>query len=249
MKKTLLAMTQDILNEMDSDEVNGINDTVESQQVANIIKSCYFEMMSNRNWPHTRKLAQFDSLSDLAKPNYLKLPKGMKELVLFNYDTASLTYPNVQYKPIEYKQPDAFLRLVSSRNSDAENVIKVTDFSGIILLIRNDKAPQFWTSFDDEHIVVDSYDAGVDDTLKTSKTQCMAYMEPTWVHTDDGIPNLPDEAFSALEEEAKSTAFLTLKQMANQKAEQKAGRQNRWLSRKAWKAHGGIEYPNYGRKR
>jgi len=36
--------------------------------------------------------------------------------------------------------------------------------------------------------------------------------------------------------------------MANQKAEQKAGRQQRWLSRKAWRAKGGILYENYGRK-
>ena len=35
--------------------------------------------------------------------------------------------------------------------------------------------------------------------------------------------------------------------MANQKAEQKAARQQRWLSRKAWRIEGGIEYENYGR--
>jgi hypothetical protein len=72
--------------------------------------------------------------------------------------------------------------------------------------------------------------------------------KPKWVHMDDAIPDLPEEAFAALEEEAKSTAFVAIKQMANQKAEQKAARQNRWLSRKAWRAHGGIQYENYGRK-
>jgi hypothetical protein len=73
-------------------------------------------------------------------------------------------------------------------------------------------------------------------------------MHPTWSHVDNAVPNLPEEAFPALVEEAKSTAFLALKQTANQKAEQKASRQQRWLSRKAWSAHGGIRYDDYGRK-
>lgn len=73
------------------------------------------------------------------------------------------------------------------------------------------------------------------------------YMMPKWEHRDDYIPDLPSEAFSALIEESKSTAFLTLKQMANEKAEQKARRQQRWLSQKSWQAKGGVRYENYGR--
>lgn len=249
MKKTLLEMTQDILSEMDSDEVNSISDTVESQQVAGIIKNCYNEMLSNRNWPHLRKLMSLDSLADLSKPNYLKLPKGTKELIVFNYDGATLHNTNITFNPVTYKEPDAFLRYISARNSASDDVVSVKDPSGITLLILKNKAPQFWTSFDDTYIVCDSYDAEVDDTLRSSKTQCLAYMESRWEHSDDAIPDLPEEAFAALEEEAKSTAFVVLKQMVNQKAEQKAGRQNRWLSRKAWKAHGGVTYPDYGRKR
>jgi hypothetical protein len=249
MKKTLLEMTQDILNEMDSDEVNSISDTVEAQQVAGIIKTCYNEMISNRNWPHLRKLVTLDSLSDLDRPNYLKLPRGMKELILFNYDNATKQNTNLAFKPVAYKEPDAFLRYIATRNSASEDVSVIRDPSGISLLIQKNKAPQFWTSFDDTYVVTDSYDAEVDDTLRSAKTQCVAYMESVWQHRDDAIPDLPEEAFAALEEEAKSTAFMVLKQMANQKAEQKAGRQNRWLARKAWRAKGGVVYPNYGRKR
>lgn len=248
MKKTLLEMTQDILNDMDSDEVNSISDTVEAQQVANIIKTCYNEMISNRNWPHLKKLVQLDSLADITKPNYLRIPNGMKELVFFNYDVQVEGDTRSVMADVKYKEPEAFLRYLAGRNGTFDNVVEITDFSGSKLLIQNNKAPQYWTSFDDTYIVTDSYDNEVDDTLKASKTQCMAYIEPSWEHTDDTIPNLPEEAFAALEEEAKSTAFVAIKQMANQKAEQKAARQNRWLSRKAWRAHGGIQYENYGRK-
>lgn len=247
-KSTLLEITQNILNDLDSDEVNSIDDTVESQQVANIIKSCYKEMISNRNWPHLKKLVQLESAGDITKPNYLKIPNGMKELLFFEYDKRRTGQTRSVTQEVKYKEPDAFLRYTSQRNSDLDTVIEVIDFSGTKILSINNQPPTYWTSFDDEYLITDSYDAAVDATLQKSKTQCLAYIETEWVHTDDAIPNLPDEAFSALEEEAKSTAFLVLKQMANQKAEQKASRQNRWLARKAWRTHGGVQYDDYGRK-
>lgn len=247
MKKSLLEIVKDILNDLDGDEVNSINDTIESQQVAQIVRSSYEEMIGNRNWPHLRKLMQLDSLSDSSKPNYLQMPEGLKELVTFRYDRFTLTNTKSQIQDIKYLDPDAFLRMISLRDSTSTSVTQVTDFSGVKLLIVNDQPPTYWTSFDDVYIVTDSYDSGVDTTLQSSKTQCVAYVEPTWTHADDAIPDLPSEAFPALVEEAKSTAFFVLKQMANQKAEQKATRQQRWLSRKAFRAKGGVKYPNYGR--
>lgn len=247
-KMTLLEIVQDILNDMDSDEVNSIDDTVESEQVAQIVKSSYFELLSNRNWPHTRKLMQMESVGDATKPNYLKLPSSVKELISFKYDKISVAVPKISLEELKYKEPDDFLRYVSVRDSTLSNITTVTDFSGSKLLIQNDKAPTYWTSFDDTYLVTDSFDSGVDSTLQASKTQCLVYYEPSWSTTDSFIPDLPTEAFSNLLEEAKSTAFIKLKQVADQKAEQKAGRQARWLARKAWRAKGGIQYEDYGRK-
>lgn len=248
MKMSLLEMVQDILNDLDSDEVNNIDDTIESQQIAQIIKTCYFEMMANRNWPHLRKLIQLEPSEQVDKPNYLRIPSLMKQMELFRYDVRKQHEDNVELKEIMFVYPDEFLRRTSSRNSSNANITTVTDFSGSKLLIQNDKAPDYWTTFDDTYLVTDSYNIEVDDTLKNSKTQCLAYMHPQWVRTNEAIPNLPSEAFPALLEEAKSTAFVTLKQMVNQKAEQKAARQQRWLSRKAWNLEGGVRYEDYGRK-
>jgi len=246
--KTLLQIVQDILNDIDSDEVNSIDDTVESQQVAQIVRTCYEEMMSNRNWPHTRKLVQLDGLSSTAKPNYLKLPENLKELVFVKYETQKQGDTRTILTELNYKYPDDFLRITSGRNSDNDNVSVITDYSGSKLMIYNDKPPSYWTSFDDVHLVCDAWDSSVDNTLMSSKSQCLAYIFPSWVHEDEAVPDLPVDAFSALIEEAKSTAFVSLKQMNNPKAEQKAMRQQKWLSRKAWRAKGGIRYPNFGRK-
>ena len=247
-KMTLLQIVQDILNDLDSDEVNSLDDTIESQQVAQIVKSCYHEMISNRDWPHLQRLIKMDAVNDIDKPNYLRLPNEVKELTFFKYDCHKLGSDKVELKDIRYKEPDAFLRFVSNRNSTQDNVQTVLDFSGTKLLVINNQAPTYWTSFDDLHIVCDSYDIAVDNTLKQSKTQAMAYMEPVWVHLNEAIPDLPSEAFSSLLEEAKSTAFFVLKQMANMKSEQKAARQKTWLSRKAWRAKGGVRYADFGRK-
>ena len=248
MKLSLLEMVQDILSEMDSDEVNSINDTVESVQVAQTIKTCYFEMIGNRNWPHLRKLIQVEGLATPSMPNYLRVPENVKELVFFKYDKRKLGDTKSTLQDVLYKEPDSFLRYVSSRNSDNTNVDEITDFSGSKILVLNDVAPTYWTTFDDQHIVTDSYDSTVDTTLQQSKTQALAYVNPTWSHIDAFIPNLPIEAFPALLAESKSTCFFNIKQMPNQKAEQKSARQQRWLSRKAWKTKGGVEYQDFGRK-
>lgn len=248
MKKSLLKIVQAVLNDMDSDAVNSIGDTVESQQVAQIVQDCFYEMMGNRNWPHTRKVIQLDALSDTTKPNYLKLPENLKEMVFFKYEKQKDGETKIVLEDVKYLHPDEFLHHISGRNSDNDNVQVVEDFNGPKLLILNDAAPQYFTSFDDTHLVTDSYDIAVDDTLKKAKSQAVAYIIPTWVEDDEFVPDLPIDAFPALIEEAKSTASMVLKQVANQKAEQKANRQNRWLSRKSWRAQGGVRYMDFGRK-
>ena len=116
-------------------------------------------------------------------------------------------------------------------------------------MILKDKATDFWTSFDDVHIVCDSYDNLEDTTLNKSKSACTAYIIPVFERSDESVPNLPAEAFPALVAEAKSTAFYAVKQMANEKEEKRSIMQQRWLSRKAWRAKGGVQYPDFGRKR
>lgn len=248
-KKTLLEIVQETLSDMISDEVNDIDDTVESQAVASIVQSVYEAMLANRNWPHTKTMIQLEGLSDISKPVYLRMPERLKELVSISYDVRKNGETATRYKEIRYKTPEDFLAYVSARDENRDNVIPVTDFSGIKLMVFNDKAPEFWTSFDDNHIVCDSYDSSVSTTLLQSKTACIAYIIPPFERANDSIPNLPLEAFPALIAEVKSTAFYNIKQMGNEKEEKRAMMQNRWLSRKAWRANGGVKYPNYGRKR
>jgi hypothetical protein len=248
MKMTLIEMVQDIHNDLDLDLVNSIDDTVESQQVAQIIKTTYFAMMSNRNWPHLREAIPLVPFSNTALPTHMSIPDGMKELDFINYNCSKAGETRLRYKAIKWLEPDSFLRKQNALNTDATNTKVVLDPTGVQIMIKTDKAPEFFTSFDDTTLVFDSFDSSVDSSLQESKCQCMAYMMPSWTQRDNFVPDLPAEAFISVLEEAKSKASLKLKQSADNKAEQEAVRQRNWLSRKARRIAGGIQYPNYGRR-
>ena len=88
-KMTVLEMTQDILSDMDSDEVNSINDSVESLQVAQILKTTFFNIIEGRDYPHFNELFQFDTVGT-SKPNYLKIPETIENVNWVKYDCKKL---------------------------------------------------------------------------------------------------------------------------------------------------------------
>lgn len=248
-KPNLLEIVQEILSDMDSDVVNSIDDTEEAGQVAQIVKSTYDAMISNRNWPHTKRLVNLLASTDNLLPTHMTISEEIKEMISVYYDKRSSGETRYKFTPITWLEPDDFLRYTNKRDNDSADVDVINDPSGIKLLIANNKAPTYYTSFDDTVLVFDSYNHDVDDTLQSNKTQARAYVIPTFSLADDFTPDLPKEAFPALIEEAKSKAQLKLRQMQDIKAEQEAGRQQRWLARKSWTVNGGIRYPNYGRRR
>lgn len=249
VKKTLLQLTQDILSSMDSDEVNSIDDTVESAQVAQVIRSTYEDMMSNRNWPHQKRLLTLVPSTDLAQPTHVTMQEEVKEMVSVRYNCAKCGQTRLYYQPVYYIEPDDFLRHSNGRNTDDANIDVIYDSTDVPLLIRNDQPPKYFTSFNDNVLVFDSYDKAVDDTIQASKIQATAYIMLDWSHTDDFIPDMPAEAFPALREKAKSRCFVELKQQSNPLAATEERRQQAWLARKAWRASGGVKFNSYGRGR
>ena len=247
-KSTLLELAQDISSSMDGDEFGSIDDTFESEQIVTILRTVYRDMVSNRNWPHLKKSFNLSPFSDTSLPTHMSLPDSVNEIVALNYNTAKAGETRLNYQEMLWQENDEFLRRMNKLDNDKDEVDIILDPTGIQLLIRNDKAPKYYTSFDDETLVFDSYDSEVDSTLTSSKFQGIAYFMPDPWQDDDGfIVDLPEEAFSAFYNEAKSLAHIELRQTAHPKAEQAANRQQRWLSRNSWRVNGGIKYPNYGR--
>lgn len=241
-------MVQEILGVMDGDEVNSIDDTIEASQVADIVVSTYNAMMSNRNWPHAKKLTSLTAFGDTSMPTHMTVPDGVKELIGVKYNKFKVGQTKRVYQSVRYLDNDSFLRRMDGLNSDADNVDIIEDTSGVELLIRNDQAPTYYTSFNDVEVVFDSYDNEVETTLQESKVRAQAFIMLSLDKLDDAVPDLPEEAFASLIEEAKSKCQLQIHQFEDPKSEQEATRQRNWLSRKAFTVAGGVKYRNYGRR-
>jgi hypothetical protein len=113
MKYTLLEIVSDILSDMDSDFVDSINDTDEATQVAQIVKTTYQAMMSNRNWPHTARLIHLTPFTDNTLPTHMRVEEEYKELISVFYDCRKTLTGRLDFRQMKYLEPDAFLRYIN----------------------------------------------------------------------------------------------------------------------------------------
>ena len=164
------------------------------------------------------------------------------------YNKKKPTETRNKYEKVIYKTPEEFLDIVNVRDSSSTDVQVVVDSTNIQLNILNNKAPEYFTSFDDETLVFDSFDSSIDSTLQNSKLQCYGKRSVAFSLDDDFIPDLPVQMFTYLLNEAKSTCFARIKQVADAKSEQNSISQKRRMSQDAWKVTKGISFPSYGRK-
>lgn len=233
---------------MESDEVNSINDTIESLQIAQMVKTTYYNIIDGRDWPWLKEMFQLTGLGLTTKPSHMQIPETIIDVLWIRYNSRTVTDTKDNYKKIQYKTPEEFIAITDARNSSLANIDTITDYGGTPLFIVNDAAPTYYTSFDENYVVFDSYDSDVDTSLQSSKVKCYGKRNPTFTLSDSFTPDLPVQMFSYLLNEAKSTAFLTAKQTVNQKAEQHSVTQRRRMSQEAWKVSNGITLPDYGRK-
>jgi len=116
---------------------------------------------------------------------------------------------------------------------------------------KNSKPPQYFCVIQNYYIIFDSYDSSVDSTLQGSKTLAFGWVIPKFKMEDTFIPNLDEAQVPLLLNEAKSLAFLELKNMPHQKAEQEVLRQLSSLSKFKALAHRPTPFEQlayYGRR-
>lgn len=234
---------------MDSDEVNSVNDTLESTQVAEVIESTYYNIVNGKDWPWMFKLFTLEASGSISTPTHMRLPDSCQEIKWLKYDKRTSTDTKDKFLSVMYRDPEEFMEIVNSRDETDTTVDTIVDpVSSVNIKIVNNTAPTYYTSFDNEHIIFDSYDVAVESTLTASNTQCFGKIEPTFTISDSFVPDLPTNMFSYLLDEAKAVCFVELKQTQNPKAEQHSISQRRRASQDSWRLAGGIKYPDYGRK-
>ena len=229
MKYTLLELTQSILSSMDSDEVNSISDTVESLQVANIIKSVYFDIIYRAKLPEHFDIISLEASTDNTKPVLMTIPSNVNKIEWVKYDKREAIGDPVNMQEVMFVELDNFLNMIYQLNPDED---QVDSFSHTIngtpytFFYSNDLAPTYYTCLDDDTLLFDSFNSALDTTLQKSKTMCSARLIPNFTLSDSFTPDLDAEQFPLLLNEAKSLAWAELRQTGHAIAERN--------SRRAW---------------
>lgn len=244
MKRTLLEMVQSILNDMDSEAVNSISDTVEAQQVASIIEDVYYNIIAVRDIPEHRQLIKLTSLSSSTRPTHFQYPTNTRDIVdlAYNVDTSG----GVNYQEIHFVEPLDFLKRMPEGTPSGTLVVPDAA-ANTSLVVFSDRMPTYYTSFDDLHIVMNAYNSAVESTLQSSKTRAYGTVYPTFTISDSFVPDLDDTMMPYLLAEAKSTCFSLFKSGSDPKVEQAARRLKSFVQNDLYRTKRPNVRNHYGR--
>ena len=246
IKKTLLEIVQGILSDIDSEPVNSLSDSNEAEQIARIVEDTFYDLITTRDIPEHQELIKLTALSDSNYPTHFSYPTNTKAVACVWYDKSDDS--TFEYREIKWVEPEEFLWRTDKVQSDYTSV---SDHDGTTRLrIVNNKHPEFYTSFDDQYIVMNSHKSSVDSTLQESKVRALGVKLPTFVSTDDDhVPDLDGVYFPLLISESRARAMDWFKGGVTQKAEQAARRVRAKTPVNKYNTDRPNQRVDYGRKR
>lgn len=220
---------------MDSDEINSISDTTESQQVVKIIKTVYDDILSRGDLAVYKTPFNLNASIDILKPVVMTKPLIIDDIYWIKYNRVLLAGTTPVWVELKYMPIDDYLRMIQQLNVSELTVNSFTmttsDGFNLVFNYRNNIGPTYYTSFDDQTLIFDGIDKAVDSTLQTSKTLGFGSRTTAFTETDAFVPALQPGQFALLLNEAKSLAWAELKQTPHAKAEQTARRNWRHLAK------------------
>jgi len=241
MRKTLLEVVQEILSSMDSDEANSISDTIESYQVARLVRQTYYDIATDLALPERNgvfKLEAYEGSSDPSQPVILYVPSNAVRIdwIKYNYQDPDeddhADYKDIRYMPFK----DMFEMMAGLGNSEDDGIEEMTfqnsqdeDFQ---FIYRTDKMPEWYTSLGSRYIIMDSLDTSIEDTLQPSNTMCGGIIYPTFELEDDFEPELDPAEFSYFYNKCKTNCFAELKQQELPTAVGESRRQKTLINRR-----------------
>ena len=231
MKMTLLEMTQAVLLAMESDQVNSISDTIESDAVAQLIRSLYYDIANDLGLPEHDSLVELTASGSALQPCLMHVPANVTKISAISYDIRGdleddVDLPN--WKKLTYVPIDRFIELTQGYRSNSSTIGSMqleTDGDTFEFIHRNDAMPTYYTSFDDDQLIFDSFNKDIDTTLQKSKTLCYGSRVSTFTLTDSFVPDLDASEFPYFLNRAKVRAFAEFKQQQHQEAAGEARRQ------------------------
>lgn len=233
-------MVQSILNSMDKENVNSITDLEESQQIALTIKETYDNLMTDRDWSFLKLVTQLQAVGDLTQPTKIKIPVSIRKIEKLKYNKKELGDTTNKFLDVTYLSPVDFINIVCSRSSDDSNAVVSTLETGVPMVIHDDIAPMYWTSFDDEFIYFDSYDSAVDTTVQASKSLIYAVKAPTFTVDDTFEPDIPEKMLTMLLESARRVCSKRFNQQVDEEAEISSKKKYNSLRNRESRSDGGL---------
>lgn len=229
MTKTVLQMVQIILNDMDSEPVNQLSDTLEAEQIASVLAEAYYDIISTREVPEHRELLKLTPASDSEYPTEFIYEDNVTKITNVWYDVQeNVVSTNAArvYKELYWCEPLDFLHKIDGMSVADTNYDTVLErSSGTTLRIRNNQHPSFYTSFDNKRIICDSYHSLYDDTLQSSKVRAYGVVQPVFnQHDPNHVIDLDPAHTQYLLKEATARCFDLFKGGVTPKLEQSVKR-------------------------
>jgi hypothetical protein len=252
MRLTLLELVQQTLAALDSDEVTSYDDTPESYQVALLIRQAYYDLATELGLPEHESLFRLTETS-ASTPTLMSIPSTVTRFDSVKYDNKETGDTVSNLVNCTYVTFDEFMeRQAGLKDHTGVEEYSITSNSQTFpVLCLNDRFPTYYTTFDDNQIVFDSYNSDEDTYLKSAKTMCYGSVYPAFTLSNSFAPNLDPTQFSYFVNKVKTRAFIELKQQVNQEAISETGKQKivvQKRQRKVTREPEVFRVARYGRK-
>lgn len=227
MRFTLLEGVQEILSSLESDEINSINDTVESYSIAIMFKSVYYDMYNDLGLKEQNVTFGLESSGDTDLPCLMHVPDNITKVEFIKYNNQDADDTTALYEPVTFKEFSKFIEMQQSLSgvSEMDSMTVTGDNNTFEVLYRTDSFPTYFTTYDNNLIIFNAIDLDIDTTLQQSKTLCIGKAFPDFELVDEFVPQLDPTQFRYLLHRVKLRAFAELKQTENREAAQETRRQ------------------------
>lgn len=227
MSRTLLYTVQRVLEKLNLDPVNSIADTEDSLLVSREAETTFYDLMTRAEWKDKLDLVKIESVSDLNNPTCLKISDNIDYINSFKYNVTTAEDDHTIIRDIIWQEPEEFLNCSYNKNTSLTEVDEVS-YKGITYFIYNNKMPEYYTSFDNEYLVLDSYDSSVEDTLIGTKSICYGKINPSWLEEDTFVIPIQNDLYPLYLSMLASACSIYMNSEVSQEDER---RQARGLSR------------------
>jgi len=246
MNRTLLYTVQRVLEKLDLDSVNSINDSQDATLVAREAEDTFYDLLSRNEWPERFDLLEIESVIDTTNPTALRLPANVLNISSVRYDVTGPTDTEKTIKELKYLPPEDFLKMIYTRKPE-DTEIFTSDYKDIPLYVYNDRAPEFYTTFDNEILVMDSWFSALEATLVGSKTIVRGSSVPTFLMTDEYIIEVDTVTYPLYLAEVAAASSYYLNGATSPEDERRRNRGISRLRRTAFRTDVQLKQNRFGR--